>query len=161
MITFWPLLEAAFKDRRLNRSNLGVLSFLVSYYWTTGVAFPSIDYMGDRCGVSRNTVKRSLRRLESFGYIARDLRPGRSTSYLPGPVLEAQGGANKVAQGGANVGPRSRSSIPRTRRRPSTKQTTTRRPSRDEIQDHSSRTTDGQWAGGSDAFFDDDGRLKQ
>jgi hypothetical protein len=153
--TFWPLLEVAFKDRRLNRSNLGVLSFLVSYYWTTGVAFPGIDYIGERCGISRPTVKRSLRRLEALEYIVKLLRPGHSTRYLPGKILEAGGGQQGDPTGGSTLTPVVDHLIPKRKRRRYSPQ-----PSRQQLLDHGSKAPDGLLRGGSDAFYTDDDRLK-
>jgi DNA-binding transcriptional MocR family regulator len=67
--------------------------------WSTGKAFPALETIATKAGVSLAQVKRSLTALEALGYIVKEKR-GRCNSYAlreKVEVLDGQGRPSAVA----------------------------------------------------------------
>lgn len=66
---------------KLDGSAIKVYLVVKSYTnFTTGHAFPGIELVGEKAGLSRPQVMRCLKSLEEFGYITRS-KVGRNNSY--------------------------------------------------------------------------------
>ena len=60
----------------------GVYAVVKSYTnWSTGRAFPGLDLIAEKSGVSRATVIRSLVVLETMGYIVKEQKSGKGNKY--------------------------------------------------------------------------------
>jgi hypothetical protein len=83
-----------------------------------GICFPSINTLSEECGISRDSIKRSLKTLEDRGYIKKEIRKkddGGNASNLYSVMLidqanSTEGGANSTqpleansTEGGANT----------------------------------------------------------
>jgi len=58
--------------------------------YSTGTAFPSVDLIAEKAGISRNQVMKSLSALEEAGYITKTLK-GRSNVYTLREKVEIKG----------------------------------------------------------------------
>jgi len=58
--------------------------------YSTGTAFPGVDLIAEKAGISRNQVMKSLSALEEAGYITKALK-GRSNVYTLREKVEIQG----------------------------------------------------------------------
>jgi len=69
------LLLKAQKRLGLQPRHVGVLMQLMSYYWEKGRSpYPTKATLADLCNVSTKTIQRTLRELETMGYIKREER---------------------------------------------------------------------------------------
>jgi hypothetical protein len=67
---------------KMGGTTFAVYAVVKSYInWSTGRAFPGLDLVAEKSGVSKATVIRSLAALENMGYIVREKTIGRVTKY--------------------------------------------------------------------------------
>lgn len=64
--------------------------------FSTGEAFPALELISEKSGISLAQVKRELKRLESHGYIVREKR-GRSNIYRLREKVEISDGEGRTA----------------------------------------------------------------
>src|SRR5687768_4272605 len=67
--------------------------------WETGAAFPSIDTLEKYSGISRPSVVKALKELESEGLLAKESRKGKGSNYTLIEKFAVQDQGGKVATG--------------------------------------------------------------
>lgn len=99
-----------FKDPRMGAYEQAIYGGIaVHAELQTGEAVPALETLARYAGCDERTVRRVLDRLVAWGYVEKELRPGKASIYrlLPPPTLDSQSG---VPDEGADTG----SGVPRT-----------------------------------------------
>lgn len=67
-------------DDRTKKSDILVFGYIADYLKDKSLPIP-VSRIMEKCELSKSTVLRALDRLEQFGYLRADKRPGRPTVY--------------------------------------------------------------------------------
>lgn len=75
--------SAASLNRRLSAGDWRVLNLLCMYADKNGRCFPSQTLLARKLDILRQSVGRHIKRLESYGYLLRDVRPRNNRGGFP------------------------------------------------------------------------------
>jgi hypothetical protein len=153
---FFPVPQHALFDKHLSPSSRTILGYFASWWWGTGECFPSIARIAKETNVNPRTVNKGLNRLVRWKYVLKVPQEKSSgfqdtNLYLPGPAFHPNPGTAHTgtpAQAGTLLHKRTKG------------RHNGRFPTRQQLLDHGSKAPDGLLRGGSDAFYNDDDRLK-